>query len=298
MPAVRPDLCAAAARGEERQQPPRPGGAADAGADARALAGPVIPITRRPMRAAAPTARHPALHAARHAAARRRCRRCRSTCTCPGACEVPVLRLQFARSCATRRSLPEQRYLDALMADLEAALPLVWGRTVHSIFIGGGTPSLFSPAGHRPPARRHPRAAASWRPTARSRWRPTPAPSRETASGPFAAPASRGCRSACRASTTSTCRRWAACTTARQAHRRGRRGGAGLRHLQPRPDVCAARPDAGAARAGHGAGAGAGAAAPLDLPPDDRAQHLLRQVPAARSPKTTRPTPCSTASPR
>ena len=31
------------------------------------------------------------------------------------------------------------------MADLEAALPLVWGRTVHSIFIGGGTPSLFSP---------------------------------------------------------------------------------------------------------------------------------------------------------
>ncbi len=41
--------------------------------------------------------------------------------------------------------LPEQRYLDALMADMEAALPLIWGRTVHSIFIGGGTPSLFSP---------------------------------------------------------------------------------------------------------------------------------------------------------
>ena len=42
-------------------------------------------------------------------------------------------------------ALPEQRYIDALMADLEAAVPLVWGRTVHSIFIGGGTPSLFSP---------------------------------------------------------------------------------------------------------------------------------------------------------
>ena len=42
-------------------------------------------------------------------------------------------------------ALPEARYLDALMADLEAALPLVWGRSVHSIFIGGGTPSLFSP---------------------------------------------------------------------------------------------------------------------------------------------------------
>jgi oxygen-independent coproporphyrinogen-3 oxidase len=41
--------------------------------------------------------------------------------------------------------LPEQRYIDALMADLEAALPLVWGRTIHSVFLGGGTPSLFSP---------------------------------------------------------------------------------------------------------------------------------------------------------
>ncbi len=41
---------------------------------------------------------------------------------------------------------PEQRYLDALIADLDAALPLVWGRQVHTIFIGGGTPSLFSPA--------------------------------------------------------------------------------------------------------------------------------------------------------
>jgi putative oxygen-independent coproporphyrinogen III oxidase len=43
-------------------------------------------------------------------------------------------------------AVPEQRYIDALVADLEAALPLIWGRTVHSIFIGGGTPSLFSPA--------------------------------------------------------------------------------------------------------------------------------------------------------
>lgn len=43
--------------------------------------------------------------------------------------------------------MPEQRYLDALVADLESSLPLVWGREVHSIFIGGGTPSLFSPQG-------------------------------------------------------------------------------------------------------------------------------------------------------
>ena len=41
--------------------------------------------------------------------------------------------------------MPEKRYIDALVADLESSLPLIWGRTVHSIFIGGGTPSLFSP---------------------------------------------------------------------------------------------------------------------------------------------------------
>src|SRR5204863_916759 len=44
-------------------------------------------------------------------------------------------------------AMPEARYLDALVADLEASLPLIWGRPIHSIFIGGGTPSLFSPQG-------------------------------------------------------------------------------------------------------------------------------------------------------
>ena len=41
---------------------------------------------------------------------------------------------------------PVARYLDALRSDLEAALPMVWGRRVASVFIGGGTPSLFDPA--------------------------------------------------------------------------------------------------------------------------------------------------------
>ncbi len=40
----------------------------------------------------------------------------------------------------------EARYVDALLADLETALPSVWGRKVHTVFIGGGTPSLFSAA--------------------------------------------------------------------------------------------------------------------------------------------------------
>jgi oxygen-independent coproporphyrinogen-3 oxidase len=41
--------------------------------------------------------------------------------------------------------VPEQHYLNALMADLETSLPLIWGRGVQTVFIGGGTPSLFSP---------------------------------------------------------------------------------------------------------------------------------------------------------
>lgn len=39
---------------------------------------------------------------------------------------------------------PEDEYLNALRADLEAALPLIWGRRIVSVFIGGGTPSLMS----------------------------------------------------------------------------------------------------------------------------------------------------------
>ena len=41
----------------------------------------------------------------------------------------------------------EQRYIKALITDLETELPNIWGRQVHSIFIGGGTPSLLSAAG-------------------------------------------------------------------------------------------------------------------------------------------------------
>ncbi|HQR05024.1 MAG: oxygen-independent coproporphyrinogen III oxidase-like protein [Proteobacteria bacterium] len=43
-------------------------------------------------------------------------------------------------------AIPEAAYLAALVADLEAALPQVWNRPVHSVFIGGGTPSLLSVA--------------------------------------------------------------------------------------------------------------------------------------------------------
>ena len=45
-----------------------------------------------------------------------------------------------------RGDVPEAEYVDALVADLESTLENVWGRRIHTIFIGGGTPSLFSPA--------------------------------------------------------------------------------------------------------------------------------------------------------
>ena len=45
-----------------------------------------------------------------------------------------------------RGALPFEAYVDALLADLDHDLPLAWGRTVHSVFFGGGTPSLFPPA--------------------------------------------------------------------------------------------------------------------------------------------------------
>ncbi|MFL6632282.1 MAG: radical SAM family heme chaperone HemW [Massilia sp.] len=47
----------------------------------------------------------------------------------------------------SKEPIPEDAYLDALRADLEQSLPLIWGRKIHTVFIGGGTPSLMSAAG-------------------------------------------------------------------------------------------------------------------------------------------------------
>ncbi len=46
---------------------------------------------------------------------------------------------------AAREPIPEAAYVEALLRDLEQELPGVWGRRLLSVFIGGGTPSLFSP---------------------------------------------------------------------------------------------------------------------------------------------------------
>jgi putative oxygen-independent coproporphyrinogen III oxidase len=44
-----------------------------------------------------------------------------------------------------KNELPEAAYVDALLLDLEQALPSIWGRRLATVFIGGGTPSLLSP---------------------------------------------------------------------------------------------------------------------------------------------------------
>ena len=79
------------------------------------------------------------------------------TATTPAFKSLPPLSLYVhvpwcARKCPycdfnsheARGPLPEQAYVASLFADLEHALPSVWGRKVVSVFIGGGTPSLFS----------------------------------------------------------------------------------------------------------------------------------------------------------
>ncbi len=48
---------------------------------------------------------------------------------------------------AKKQGFDEQRYLEALKIDLQSVLPKVWGRRIHTIFIGGGTPSLLSEQG-------------------------------------------------------------------------------------------------------------------------------------------------------
>ena len=55
--------------------------------------------------------------------------------------------IKIAVAGGTLAGLDETHYIDALIADLDATLPKVWGRRIHTIFFGGGTPSLFSAAG-------------------------------------------------------------------------------------------------------------------------------------------------------
>ncbi|MGI9338112.1 MAG: radical SAM family heme chaperone HemW [Gammaproteobacteria bacterium] len=44
------------------------------------------------------------------------------------------------------KTLPEEEYVAAMLADAESAVPQVWGRRIVAAYLGGGTPNLFSPA--------------------------------------------------------------------------------------------------------------------------------------------------------
>ena len=113
-----------------------------------------------------------------------------------------------------RGDVPEDAYVDALLADLEFALPSVWGRKVGTVFIGGGTPSLFSAAAIDRLLAGDPRARCRSLPDAEITLEANPGHLRaREVRGLLRARASTGCRSACRASTPRTCRRSGACTT-------------------------------------------------------------------------------------
>lgn len=51
----------------------------------------------------------------------------------------------FNSHCKDSSGFSEDKYINALLSDITQKLPLIWGRSIKSIFIGGGTPSLFSP---------------------------------------------------------------------------------------------------------------------------------------------------------
>ena len=184
------------------------------------------------------------------------------------------------------------------MADLEAALPLVWGRTVHSIFIGGGTPSLFSPEAID-------RLLGDIR--ARLPLAPDCEITLEANPGTFEKDRFRAFRAAgvtrlsvgVQSFNDDHLKALGRVHDRAQAHRRGGGGGRGLRHLQPRPDVRAAGPDAGA-------GCEQDLAQALALaPPHLSVYHLtiepntyFAKFPPRGARRRRRPTPCWTASPR
>ena len=89
------------------------------------------------------------------------------------------------RTANTLEDALQNRYIDALILDAESALPLVWGRPIHSIFMGGGTPSLFAPAQIErlsPPCARVFRS----RQIVKSHWKPIPALFKKTVLPPTA----------------------------------------------------------------------------------------------------------------
>ena len=179
-------------------------------------------------------------------------------------------------------TVPEQRYIDSLVADLEAALPLIWGRPIHSIFIGGGTPSLFSPQAID-------RMLGDLR--ARLMLEPDCEITLEANPGTFEKDRFRAFRQA------GVTRLSVGVQSFDDAHLQA------LGRVHDSAQAIAAVEEAalafetfnldlmyalpgqthGGPGSGHGPGPGPDAASLVGVSPDDRAQHVFRQVPAARA---------------
>ncbi len=119
-------------------------------------------------------------------------------------------------------AIPEAAYLDALRADLEASLPLIWGRRIHSIFIGGGTPSLISAHGLER-LLSDVRALLPLEADCEITLEANPGTFEAARFAAYRAAGARACRSASSRSTMRSWRRSAACTTARRRWPRSRR---------------------------------------------------------------------------
>ena len=302
IPALGTTVAELDAAAKNAAQPPRARRAADAGADARRLE-PRLSMKTSPSDGRAPivaAAARPLGDVAERLAAFMR----------PGAltlAALPPLSLYVhlpwclkkcpycdfnSHAWPRRRSttLPRARATSTRScADLEASLPFVWGRRVHSVFIGGGTPSLFAPAAIE-------RLLAAIR--ARLPLEPGCEITLEANPGTFERERFRGYRAAgvTRLSIGVQSFDDAKLRRARPRPRRGagarrdRRGAGGVRHLQHRPDVRAARPDA------RRVAKPISTAALAFEPPHLSIYHLtiepntlLREAPAARCPTTTSP---------
>ena len=209
--------------------------------------------------------------------------------------EMPVLRFQLAH--AARRAARAALHRHACCGISMRKLPDVAGRPLVSIFLGGGTPSLFSPEAigrlleH---ARKHCGFADGIEVTLEA----NPGTIER---GRFARISRR--RRQPRFARRAELRRATAEDTRphplgrRDAPRRRRAARRGAREFQSRPDVRAARPDRSEARWRISSAALALASgAPLAIPPDDRAGHGVRGRAARCSPPTTSSMRCSTRS--
>jgi oxygen-independent coproporphyrinogen-3 oxidase len=99
------------------------------------------------------------------------------------------------------RAAPDfEAYVDALIGDVEAALPLIWGRPVVSLFLGGGTPSLL-PVAALTRLLDAVRARLPLRPDLEVTLEANPGAADEARSPAMQLPVSTASRSACRAST-------------------------------------------------------------------------------------------------